>query len=74
MVGAMNGVVTHINDIESHAHFTHYHGHGLETIKAIKIMRGTLDTSFELNTLQILFKNTRSFQQVKRRHCTRKLW
>ena len=29
MVGAKTGVATHINEIESHAHLTHYHGHAL---------------------------------------------
>ena len=62
MVGAKTRVATRINDIESHAHFTHYHGHALETIKGIKIMRGTLDASFELNTLQILSKKAKTFQ------------
>ena len=67
MVGAKTGVATRINEIESHAHLTHYHGHALqlvvgETIKAIKIMRGTLDAVFELNKLQILSKKARSFQ------------
>ena len=67
MVGTKTGVATHINEIESHAHLTHYHGHALqlvvsETIKAIKIMRGTLDAAFELNKLQILSKKARSFQ------------
>ena len=62
MVGAKTGVATCINNTESHAHLTHCNGHALETIKAIKIMRGTLDASFELNTLQILSKKTRSFQ------------
>ena len=62
MIGAKTGVATHINEIESHAHLTHYHGHALETIKAIKIMRGTLDAAFELNTLQILTKKTKSFE------------
>ena len=61
MVGAKTGVATRINEIESHAHLTHYHGHTLETIKAI-IIRGTLDAAFELNTLQILSKKARSFQ------------
>ena len=65
MVGAKTGVATHINEMESHAHLTHYHGHALqlvvgETIKAIKIMRGTLDAAIELNKLQILSK--RGFQ------------
>ena len=67
MFGAKTGVETHINEIESHAHLTHYHGHALqlvvgETIKAIKIMRGSLDATFELNKLQILSKKARSFQ------------
>ena len=67
MVGSKSGVATHINEIESHAHLTHYHGHALqffvgETIKAIKIMRGTLDTATELNKLQILSKKAKGFQ------------
>ena len=67
MVGAKTGVATRINEIESHAHLTHYHGHALqlvvsENIKAIKIMRGTLDVDFELNKLQIFYKKARSFQ------------
>ena len=62
MVGAKTGVVTRMNEIESHAHLTCYHSHALESIKAIKIIRGTLDTAFELNTLQILSKKERSFQ------------
>ena len=67
MVGAKTGVATRINEIESHAHLTHYHGHALqlvvgETIKAIKIIRGTLDAAFELNKLQILSKKAKSFQ------------
>ena len=39
MVGAKTGVATRIREIESHAHLTYHHGHALETIKAIKIMR-----------------------------------
>ena len=63
----MSGVETHRNETESHAHLTHYHGHAFqlvvgETIKAIKIKRGTLDAAFELNKLQILSKKARSFQ------------
>ena len=54
MVGAKTGVATLMNEIESHTHLTHYHGHALETIKAIKIIRGNLDAAFELNTLHIL--------------------
>ena len=62
MVGAKSGVATRMNEIVSHAHLTHYHGHAFETIKAIKIIRGTLDAAFELNTLKILSKRARSFQ------------
>ena len=67
MVGARTGVAQHINEIELHAHSTHYHGHALqlvvsETIKAIKIMRGTLDAATELNKLQIHSKQARGFQ------------
>ena len=51
MVGFKTGVATLINEIESYTHLTHYHGNTLEPIKAIKIIRGTLDTAFELNTL-----------------------
>ena len=42
MVDAKTGVATRINEIESHVHLTHYHGHALEIIKAVKIMRVTL--------------------------------
>ena len=38
MVDAKTGVATRINEIESHAHLTHYHGHALETIEAVKIV------------------------------------
>ena len=62
MVGAKTGVATRMNEIESHAHLTHYHGHTFETNKVIKIIRGTLDAAFELSTLQILSKKARSFQ------------
>ena len=56
MVGAKTGVATRINKIESHAYLTHYHRYTLqlvvgETIKVIKIMRGTLDAVFELSKL-----------------------
>ena len=56
MVGAKTGVAIHINEIESHAHLTHCHGHTLhlavgETIKSIEMMRGTLDAAFALNRL-----------------------
>ena len=61
MVGVKTRVATRINEIESHTHLTHYHGHALETIKAIKIIRGTLDAAFELNTFQTLSKKARSF-------------
>ena len=56
MVGAKTGVAIRINEIESHAHSTHCHGHALQlpvgnTIKSIKIMRSTIDPAFELNKL-----------------------
>ena len=56
MIGAKTGVATHINKVELHAHLIHCHGHALqlaigETIKTIKIMKGTLDASFKLNKL-----------------------
>ena len=56
MVAPKIGVAARINEIELHAHLTHCHGHALqlavdETIKAIEIMRGTLDAAFELNKL-----------------------
>ena len=67
MVGAKTGVATHVNEIESHAHLTHCHGHSLklvvsETIKAVKIMRSTLDAAFEFSKLQILSEKSRSYQ------------
>ena len=45
-----------LNEIESHAHLTHYHGYALqlavdETIKIKKIMKDTLEANFELNKL-----------------------
>ena len=51
MDGAKTGVATPMNEIESHTHLAHYYGNTLETIKAIKIIRGTLDVAFDLNTL-----------------------
>ena len=56
MVGAKTIVATQISDIELHARLTHCHDHALElaageTIKAIKIMRGTPDAAFEFNKL-----------------------
>ena len=42
MIDAKPGVATRTKEIESHAHLIHYHRHALETIKAVKIMRGTL--------------------------------
>ena len=76
MVVAKTGVATHINEIESHVHLTHYPGHALqlvvgETIKAIKIIRGSLDAAFELNKLRIFSKKARSFHYVERRNCTK---
>ena len=42
--------------MESHAHLTYCHGHALQlavsdTIRWIKILRGTLDAAFGLNKL-----------------------
>ena len=56
MVVAKIRVTAHINEIESHAHSTHCHGHALQlavdkTIKTIEIMTGSLDAAFELNKL-----------------------
>ena len=70
MVGAKTGVATHINEIESHAHLTHRYGHALqlavgETIKAIKIMRYTLDTAFELNKLLKLYGSKITEKKIK---------
>ena len=62
MVGAKTRETASINKIESHAHLTHYHGHTLETIKSIEIIRGTLNAAIELNTLQILSKKAGSSQ------------
>ena len=50
MFGAKTGVETHINETESHVHLTHYHFHAFQlvvgkTIKAIKIIRNTLDAA-----------------------------
>ena len=68
MVCAKTGVTTHINKIESRADLTHCHGHALklvvsETIKAIKIMRDTLDAAFEL----INFKYSLKMQEASNR-------
>ena len=62
MVDAKTGVATQMNQIGSHAHLTHYYGHTLEIIKTIKIIRGSLDAAFELNTLQRLSKKATNFQ------------
>ena len=56
MVSEKTGAATQINEIASYPHLRHCHGHTLqlavgETIKALKIMRGTLDGAFELNKL-----------------------
>ena len=51
MVGAKTEVATPLNEIQSYTHLALYHGNALETIKTIKIIRGTLDAAFELNTL-----------------------
>ena len=62
MVCAKTGIGTRMNETESQAHLTHYHGHALEIIKVIKIIGGTLEAAFELNTLQIVSKKARNFQ------------
>ena len=54
MVGAKTGVAICINYCESGSHLTHCQGHALllavgETIKAIKIIRDTLDAAPQLN-------------------------
>ena len=63
MVGVKTGAATRMNEIESQAHLTHYHGHALETIKAIKIIRGTLDAAFKL----IHFKYSLNRQEASHR-------
>ena len=55
MVGAKTGVATHINEIDSHAHWSCPCPAVGETIKAIEIMRGTHDAAFELNKLTKYF-------------------
>ena len=39
MVGAMTGVAARINEAESHAHFTHCHGHPLQLAVVIPLMQ-----------------------------------
>ena len=56
MVGTKAVEATRLKEIESHAHLTHCHGHALQlavvdTIKAMKRMKDTLDAAFELNKL-----------------------
>ena len=56
MVRAKTGVATYVNQIESRTDLTHCHSRPRhlavgETIKTIKIMKGTLDATFELNKL-----------------------
>ena len=53
MVSAKTGEAALINEMESIAYLTHYYDLVLETIKTMKIMRGTLDATFELNKFQI---------------------
>ena len=60
MFGAKTGVATHINETRIHTHLTYCHVSALpsavgKTIKATKIMRGTLDLAFELNKLIISY-------------------
>ena len=52
MVGTKTRKATSKHKVDSHAFFTHYHGHSLQladgdTIKASKPMRGTLDIALE---------------------------
>ena len=70
MFGAKIGGATHINEIESHAHLTYYHGHTFQlvvgkSIKPIKIIRGTPDADFELSKLQTLSKKERSSNRLR---------
>ena len=70
MVGAKTGVASHITEIESHAYLTHCHGQALqlavgETIKAIKIMRCTLDVASELNKLIKYSMVQKSYKKIK---------
>ena len=51
-------IATRINEIEPSALLTQCHGHALQlangdTIKAVKLMRGELDTALELNKIII---------------------
>ena len=54
--GAKTGTATRIKEFVSHVHLTHCQGCALQltvgdTMKAIKIMRGSLDATSELNKL-----------------------
>ena len=65
MVRANTRVATRINEIESHAHLTHYHGHALETIKAIKIMRGALDAALSWIHFKYSLKSQEASNRLK---------
>ena len=65
MVPANTRVATRINKIESHAHLTHYHGHALETIKAIKIMRGALDAALSWIHFKYSLKSQEASNRLK---------
>ena len=71
MVGAKTGVAMHIKEIEPHALLTHCYGHALQlgvcdTIKAIVLMRDTLDAAFELNKLiKYSPKRERAFNRLR---------
>ena len=72
MVGAKTSVATHIREIEPRALLTHCYGHPLQlavgdTIKAIKLMRDTLDAAFELNKLiKYSPKRERAFNRLRK--------
>ena len=63
--GAKTRVTTRIKEFVSHVHLTHRRGCTLQlavcdTMKVIKIMRGSLDVAFELNKLIIHCKILKS--------------
>ena len=73
MVGAKTGVATRIKQIEPRALLTHCYGCALQlavcdTIKAIKLMRDTLDAAFEVNKLiKYSPKRERAFKRLRKK-------
>ena len=73
MVGAKTGVATRIKEIEPRALLTHCYGCALQlavcdTIKAIKLMRDTLDAAFEVNKLiKYSPKRERAFKRLRKK-------